>query len=89
MSEIKPNLDPEFLKTRSISELARMCRRDWKKVYFGAVPYLQAMESLASVDDNYGLDDGKSMVIYFLSNASAWRGEVAKAVKAELKRRTK
>jgi hypothetical protein len=24
-------------------------------------------------------------VLYFLSNASSWRGEVAKAIKAELK----
>jgi len=35
------------------------------------------------------LDSGKSIVSYFLANAGQWRGEVAKEVKAELKRRVK
>ena len=33
-------------------------------------------------------DSGRSIVRYFLGNAGAWRGDVAKAIKAELKRRT-
>jgi hypothetical protein len=43
------------------------------------------MESLDSVNDNYICDSGVSIVLYFLCNASSWRGEVAKRVKAELK----
>jgi hypothetical protein len=39
------------------------------------------------MSDHYYADDARSIVIYFLSNASSWRGPVAKAVKAELKRR--
>ena len=42
-----------------------------------------------SVANNYGLDSGRSIVQYFLSNAQSWRGPVAKAVKAELKKRVK
>jgi hypothetical protein len=77
------------LKERSLSEIARIVRADWKKVYFGAVPYLEAMSELNSIDDAYGYDSGKSVVLYFLCNASTWRGDVARSVKAELKRRAK
>ena len=71
---------------RSLREIARDIRKDWgSKVYFGAKPYLDAMGTLGSIDDNYGLDSGKSIVLYFLSNASTWRGDVAKSIKKELK----
>jgi hypothetical protein len=75
------------LTNLSISEIASLIRKDWTKVYFGAEPYLRAMRSLNDINDNYYADSGKSVVLYFLSNASTWRGEVAKAVKAELKMR--
>ncbi len=70
---------------RSISDIAFEIRRDWKNVWFGAVPYLDAMFSLDSIDDDYGYDTGRSVVAYFLSNAATWRGEVARRVKKELK----
>ena len=72
-------------KVRPIYEIAREIRKDWKKVYFGAVPYLDAMRDLDKITDNYMYDNGESIVRYFLSNASTWRGDVAKRVKAELK----
>ena len=71
---------------RSISTIAREIRADWTKPYFGAVPYLSAMQSLDSIDDNYYEDSGKSVVLYFLANASTWKGEKARAIKAELKK---
>jgi len=70
---------------RSLETIAREIRADWKNVYFGAVPYLAAMHSLGSIDDEFGYDDGRSIILYFLSNASTWRGPTAKAIKAELK----
>lgn len=70
---------------RSLSVIAREIRRDWKKVYFGAVPYLDAMSGLDKVTDKYWAETGKDIVLYFLANAGTWRGEVAKRVKAELK----
>lgn len=71
--------------TRPLHEIAREIRKDWKNVHFGAKPYLDAMASLDSVNDNYGWDSGKTIVLYFLGNASTWRGETAKRIKAELK----
>ena len=70
---------------RPIATIAIEISKDWKNPYFGAVPYLQAMHSLKDTKDNYGLDSGDSIVRYFLANASTWRGETAKRIKAELK----
>lgn len=70
---------------RSLDIIAREIRRDWTKVYFGAVSYLEAMATLYSIDDDYGFDSGREIVIYFLSNATTWKGETARRVKKELK----
>ena len=71
-------------KVRTIREIAKEIRSDWKKVYFGAVPYLEAMETLDSMDDNYYFDSADSIVRYFLANAGTWRGETARRIKKEL-----
>jgi len=70
---------------RSISAIARDIRYHWRKPYFGAIPYIGAMAELDTIHDNYGADSAKSVVLYFLSNASTWRGSDAKRIKAELK----
>ena len=77
------------LENKTIAEIAAIIRKDWQKVNFAAKPYLSAMDCLADINHQIGYDSGKSIVLYFLSNASAWRGEIAKAVKLELKNRTK
>jgi hypothetical protein len=58
---------------------------NWTKVNYGAEPYLSAMSSLNSIHDKYYMDDAKSIVLYFLSNAGTWKGDKAKEIKAELK----
>lgn len=73
------------METRPIHKIADEIVGDWKNVYFGAVPYLVAMRYLNTITDKYGEDDGKEIVIYFLSNSATWRGPVARRVKAELK----
>jgi hypothetical protein len=77
----------EHLSDYTIGQIAGIIRKDWKKVNFAAAPYLEAMRYMDFISDSYGYDDGKSIVRYFLSNASTWRGETAKAVKSELKSR--
>lgn len=71
-------------KFRPICEIAKEIRSDWKNVYFAAIPYLRAMETLKSKSDNYFSDDAESIILYFLSNATTWRGEVARRIKKEL-----
>lgn len=53
-----------------------------------ANPYLTTMLRLYGVTDlgtSYFEDNAASVVSYFLSNASSWRGETARRIKAELK----
>jgi len=77
------------LSHMKIYELAKLIREDWKNVKYSAKPYLDAMMSLTDITDKYGFDDGRGIVAYFLSNSGSWRGETAKEIKAELKKRLK
>lgn len=79
------NASLRTMASRPLYEIADEIRGDWKNVYFGAVPYLDAMGDLESISDMYGADSAKSIVAYFLSNATAWRGDTARRVKNELK----
>ena len=69
---------------RPLYLIAKEIREDWKSVYFGAVPYLDALLRLDQITDQYYSDDADDVVRYFLSNATSWRGETAKRIKAEL-----
>ena len=75
------------LKEMPLSDIAQMVREDWDNPNYGAVPYLDAMATMESIEDDYFLDGGDDIVIYFLANAQTWRGEVARNVKKELNRR--
>ena len=70
---------------RPIHEIAAEIKYTWKAPYFGAKPYLDAMFYLNAPNDKYGMDSAKSIILYFLSNATNWRGEDAKRIKSELK----
>ena len=70
---------------RPLCVIAEEIWSDWTKIYFGAVPYLEAMRALRTVADPYGLDPGDEIVARFLANAGTWRGPVARRVKAELR----
>jgi len=73
---------------RPIHAIADEIIRDWKKPYFGAVPYLGAMRFLHTIEDSYGYDDARTVILYFMSNATTWRGAKAREIKAELKAMT-
>jgi hypothetical protein len=77
---------------RPLHEIAAEIYATWRNsktgksaVWFGAVPYLEAMASLNSITDKYFADRADDIVAYFLGNATTWRGEDAKRIKAELK----
>jgi hypothetical protein len=69
---------------RPLHEIATEIRRYWSKPFYAAIPYLNAMGQLSSLSDTYGADSAKCIVLYFLSNATAWRGETARRIKKEL-----
>lgn len=70
---------------RPLSAIAAEIKQNWPKMYFGAVPYVDAMSQLNAVTDTYICDSAKSIVLYFIANAGTWRGDVARRIKAELK----
>jgi hypothetical protein len=73
------------MNVRPLHVIAREIHQDWIHVYFGAEPYLNAMATLDSINDRYMQESARSIVRYFLANASNWRGETARRIKAELK----
>ena len=70
---------------RPIYEIAREIRKDWAKVSEAAKPYLEVMDWLDSIEEQYYFDSAREIVLRFLCNAGTWRGETARRVKAELK----
>lgn len=75
---------------RPLSTIASEIKKDWRatakdgKIYFGAVPYLDAMSTLDKITDRFICEDARTQVIYFLSNATTWRGDKAREIKKEL-----
>lgn len=80
-----PTYRKQFEMTRPLCEIATEIRSNWAVPNYGAVPYLEAMSTMGDIDAWYFEDSGRSIVAYFLSNATSWRGDVARRVKAELK----
>lgn len=70
---------------RPLWQIAQDIRQNWPNVNYGAAPYLDAMGSLDSIHDSFGYDSAKSVVAYFLANASSWKGDKAREIKGELK----
>jgi len=73
------------MQSRPISNIAHDIKRDWKNITYSAKPYLFAMITMDKITDEYMYETGKSIVRYFLANASTWRGPVAQVIKMELK----
>lgn len=74
-------------KKRTFQQIAKDIKSTWLNVYFGAVPYLEAMLTLDTSDPNtiYLYDTAGDIVRYFLANAQTFRGTDAKKLKEELK----
>jgi|TARA_R110000744_G_C19055618_1_gene528371 hypothetical protein len=70
---------------RPLYTIAKDIRSNWTNVNYAAEPYLEAMEELNSMKDRYVYDTAESVVLYFLANASAFRGADARRIKLELK----
>lgn len=69
----------------TVSEIAYAISKDWQNISPYAKDYLNAMKEITDIDGDYYADSAKSVVMYFLANASSYRGENARAYKALLK----
>lgn len=72
---------------RTFQQIARDIKSTWMNVYFGAVPYLEALLTLDTTDSEalYGIETAGDITRYFLANAQTFRGADARRLKAELK----
>jgi len=77
------------LKKLNLAGIAGVVRQHWHPVSFAAVPYLAAMDHLDNLNEKFEADPATEIVVRFLTGASTWRGEAARAVKTELKSRLK
>ena len=68
-----------------VSDIARLIASDWKNISPYARDYLNAMKEINDIEGSYYADSAKSVVLYFLANAGAYRGENARTYKAILK----
>lgn len=73
------------VQVRDICEIAEEIKADWVKPHPFAMPYLEAMDSLFTINDYYYQDSAREIVLRFISNACTWRGPVAQKIKKELK----
>ena len=71
---------------RLLCVIAKEIEKTWPNINYAARPYLAAMESLTTMDSSYYADGARPIVLYFLANASTWRGPDARRIKAELKK---
>jgi hypothetical protein len=71
---------------RTLREIAIEIERECsdKQWYYYAEAYVTPMKSLESMSDRFYEDSAESIVAYALANLSSWRGETARAIKAEL-----
>ncbi len=75
-----------YVQPRKLYVIAAEIRCSWgSKISPYAMPYLTAMLGLTSIKDDYYADTAETIVSYFLANATGWRGEDARRIKAELR----
>lgn len=80
---------PVVKEVRPLYAIAQEITAKWPKVNYAAKPYLDAMRTLTTMQDKYICDSAHEIVMYFLSNATSWRGDDARRIKAELNRMLK
>lgn len=74
-------------KKRTFQQIAKDIKSTWMNVYFGAVPYLEALLTLDTTNPEalYGIETAGDITRYFLANAQTFRGVDARKLKEELK----
>jgi hypothetical protein len=77
--------DKDTPSPRLIRVIAAEIFRAWPNISVHARPYLRAMLSLDDMNDMFMMESANTIISYFLSNATYWRGEDARRIKAELR----
>jgi len=66
---------------RTLREIAGEIRKYWENPYFGAVPYIRAMQTLDDINQPYGYDSGERYCSLFFKQCQyvarrTWRVEL-------------
>lgn len=72
------------MSDRPLYRIAQEIQSSWGSMSDHAAPYVEAMSTLTSINENYYFDSGREIVMRFLANAQYWRGDDAKRIKKEL-----
>ena len=77
------------LSTADVQQLIALIYSDWDAINPYAASYLHALDinDCHELEDPVGNETADIQLRYFLTHASAWRGQTARAVKTELRRR--
>jgi hypothetical protein len=78
-----PAAGPRSLSTIAGEIMGSPWYRSNSSIY--ARDYVEAMSRLNKITDQFFADTAESVVRYALSNLTTWRGDQARAIKAELK----
>lgn len=72
---------------RTFAQIAEEIIEKWANPSPYALPYIKALRTIHSTEPSasYGVEDASEQVMRFLANASGWRGNDARRIKAELK----
>lgn len=78
---------PADKQKRPLYEIAEEIRNETaaSAFWWKAQPYVEAMLSLNKITDMYMFEPADMVVRYALGNLMGWRGDKAKAIKAELR----
>lgn len=77
------------LGSLDVQQIVALVYDDWDDVHPSAATYLNALDvnDCRELADPVGNETADLQLRYFLAHAASWRGETARAVKAELRRR--
>jgi hypothetical protein len=81
--------DEVDLPSADLQQIVAIAYSDWDAIDPYLAVYLHALDvnDCHELDDPVGNETADIQLRYFLSHASGWRGQTARVVKAELRRR--
>ena len=75
------------MKHFTLGQLLEQVKSDWTEAPQTIEECIQSLQMSGAAANNYLDAEAEEYLKFFLTNCSAWRGEVARRVKAELRKR--
>jgi hypothetical protein len=75
------------MKHFTLNQLLEQAKNDWEEAPASITECIESLQMSGSASNNYLKAESEEYLKFFLTNCSAWRGEIARRVKAELRKR--